>query len=344
MTEDFLASQWASWMACGSDVLPTQIRSDLASTALDEDGLVPIVEFVREYQRHGTDWSARGLRGDQLRTPMLRLQENAPVLFKFICGKIVLAEKNKWVGGSLDDEVIASQTKYQKFVIASTPRAGTHLLRTLLGSHPCIEVHGEAFNRFGQHLLPYAVHDTPIDTILSKHLFRPYFEYVGAVGFMLFRDLDTEWGGENVWAALTKMRDLKIILLDRRSRLEQLVSLKKSLRDHIWYVGKDDKRSLTQEKVMIPCNEFMDFIDRDVQNRSQFCAHFHGHEILPVAYEDLLAMSGSLVSKLLDFLGVSDVPLQPGTGKKERRPMNSVVSNIEELRSSLSGTKYETYI
>jgi hypothetical protein len=96
--------------------------------------------------------------------------------------------------------------------------------------------------------------------------------------------------------------------------------------------------------MIVPCNEITDFIDRDIMNRSQFCDYFHGRDILPVAYEDLLTMSGSLTSKLLEFLGASNVPLQPGTGKKETRSMNSVVSNIEELRLTLSGTKYEPYI
>lgn len=344
MTEEFFASQWQSWMACRSDSLPAQIQSDLTCTGLSQGSLAAIVDFVRGYQRNGTDWSAQGLRGDQLRMPMLRLQQEAPALFDVICEKIVLAERNKWVGGSLDDEVLASQTQYQKFVIASTPRAGTHLLRTLLGSHPCIEVHGEAFNRFGQHLLPYAVQDTTIDAIIGRHLFRPYFEYVEAVGFVLFRNLDADWGGESVWAALAKLRDLKIILLDRRSRLEQLASLKKSLRDHIWYVGKNDKRTLTLDEMTISCNEIMDFIDCDLQNRSQFCDYFSEHDILHVAYEDLLAMSGSLTSTLLDFLGVTDAPLKPGTGKKEKRSVNSIISNMEELKSAFSGTKYEPFI
>lgn len=108
--------------------------------------------------------------------------------------KVAQAEHNKWVGGSMNDTVATAQKQYTKFVIVSTPRSGTHLLRTLLGSHPCIEMHGEAFNRFGQHLLPYSVQDTTAEHILNRHLFRPYFEYVQAVGFVLFRDLDSEWG------------------------------------------------------------------------------------------------------------------------------------------------------
>nr|WED68931.1 hypothetical protein PJ912_01055 [Pectobacterium colocasium] len=107
----------------------------------------------------------------------------------------------------MDADILAAQTRYQKFAIVSTPRAGTHLLRTLLGSHPNIEMHGEAFNRFGQHLLPYSVKDTTMETILHRHLFRPYFEYVEAVGFVLFRDLDSQWGDASIWPALQAIPD-----------------------------------------------------------------------------------------------------------------------------------------
>jgi len=223
-------------------------------------------------------------------------------------------------------------------------KARQHLLRTLLGSHPCIEMHGEAFNRFGQHLLPYSVQDTTAKNILERHLFRPYFEYVQAVGFVMFRDLDEEWDGANVWETLAGLPELKIILLDRRNRLERMVSLRKSLLDHVWYVGRDEKRARKQVRLCVLQEELVDFIERDLANRAEFCERFGQHSILSIAYEDLLAHPESMHAELLAFLGVSVVRLEPGTAKKETASIASTVDNYAQLQSALQGTPYERYI
>ncbi|KLD76117.1 sulfotransferase [Xanthomonas hyacinthi] len=339
-----LASRWSLWMSHPASGLATRIRSDLAPYAIGDDMASSIVEFVREYRNAGRRWSSRGLRGDEVMAPLLGLADSSAEMFEFIRAQIAQAEHNKWVGGSLHDEVASAQMQYKRFVIVSTPRSGTHLLRTLLGSHPCIEMHGEAFNRFGQHLLPYSVQNSTAQQILERHLFRPYFEYVEAVGFVLFRDLDTEWAGVNVWETLADLGDLKIVLLDRRNRLAQLVSLKKSLLDHVWYVGRDDKRWREQISLSISRDELVDFIDRDLANRAEFLERFDRHEIFPIEYEDLLTKPASVHAKLLAFLGVSSARLQPGTGKKETSSVSSTVDNNDQLRSELKGTRYECYI
>lgn len=343
-TVPLLTSQWSLWMSYSVSELDTRIRSDLATRAIGDDTASAIVEFVREYRGGGREWSSKGLRGDEVMAPMLCLADRSRELFELIRAQIAQAEQNKWVGGSLPEGVASAQLQYRRFAIVSTPRSGTHLLRTLLGSHPCIEMHGEAFNRFGQHLLPYSVQDTTAERVLERHLFRPYFEYVEAVGFVLFRDLDTEWAGANVWETVAGLRDLKIILLDRRSRLERLVSLKKSLLDHVWYVGRDDKRRRQQIRLSITRDELVDFIDRDLANRAAFHERFDRHEIFPIEYEDLLAKPESKHAELLAFLGVSAARLEPGTAKKETSSVSSTVDNIDQLRSSLKGTRYECYI
>ncbi|PPU77031.1 sulfotransferase family protein [Xanthomonas hortorum pv. hederae] len=331
-------------MASPANKLATRIRSDLATHGIGEQMTSAIVEFVREYRAGGGNWSSKGLRGDEVMAPMRGLADSAPQLFELLRAQIAQAEHNKWVGGSLREEVASAQMQYQRFVIVSTPRSGTHLLRTLLGSHPCIEIHGEAFNRFGQHLLPYCVHDTTAEQVLKRHVFRPYFEYVEAVGFVLFRDLDTEWAGANVWETVAGVPDLKIILLDRRNRLERLVSLKKSLRDQVWYVGRDDKRRRQQITLSIAREELVDFIDSDLANRAAFQERFDRHQILPIEYEDLLARPQSIHAALLAFLDASAARLEPGTGKKETLSVPSIIDNDDQLRSELKGTHYERYL
>lgn len=343
-TAPLLASQWSLWMSYPTSELAARIGSDLAKYPIDPPRTSAIVEFVREYRNSGRSWSSKGLRGDEVIAPLLGLAKHSPEVFDLLRAKVAQAEHNKWVGGSMNDTVATAQKQYTKFVIVSTPRSGTHLLRTLLGSHPCIEMHGEAFNRFGQHLLPYSVQDTTAEHILDRHLFRPYFEYVQAVGFVLFRDLDSEWGGVNVWETLAGLPELKIILLDRRNRLERMVSLRKSLLDHVWYVGRDDESARGYVRLSVAQKELVDFIDHDLANRAAFCERFGHYDILSIEYEQLLDNPESTHAELLAFLGVSVVRLEPGTGKKETASISSIVENDAQLRCSIKGTPYERYI
>ncbi|AVS99953.1 sulfotransferase family protein [Paracidovorax avenae] len=337
------ASWWSSWMSCNESELATRIRSDLGRHAIGNDLASAIVAFVHEYRAGGKNWSRTGLRGDEALAPMRALAERSPGIFELMRAQVAQAEHNKWLGGSLPESVAFAQKQYTKFAIVSTPRSGTHLLRTLLGSHPCIEMHGEAFNRFGQHLLPYS-QETTAQHVLDRHLFRPYFEYVEAVGFVLFRDLDTEWAGANIWDSLVGLQDLKIILLDRRNRLERLVSLKKSLRDQIWYVGRDDRRHRQEIRLTIPPAELIEFIDQDLANRAEFLDCFSRHAILTVEYEDLLENPGPVHAQLLDFLQVPAARLVPGTGKKETSSMASAIENMDQLKSELQGTPYARHV
>ncbi|WP_317178604.1 sulfotransferase family protein [Pectobacterium sp. HCp5_1] len=344
MTESALAARWDGWLTCPQAHLHARMRDELTGTPISEETLAAMLAFVHEYRLNGVNWSAQGIRGDEVQEQLQGLQHDAPPYFALFCEKIALAEKYKWVGGSVDADILAAQTRYQKFAIVSTPRAGTHLLRTLLGSHPNIEMHGEAFNRFGQHLLPYSVKDTAIETILHRHLFKPYFEYVEAVGFVLFRDLDTTWGDAPIWPALQAIPDLKLILLERRSRLQQFVSLKKSLRDRIWYVGKQDSRPISHEKIAVSADELTTFIDSNLENQAAFYQAFQHHDILTLDYEEVMSAPDIVASTALSFLGISDFRLCAGTGKKETRTIDSIVSNVDDLRTTLTGTQYESYL
>ncbi|MDY4389109.1 sulfotransferase family protein [Pectobacterium aroidearum] len=344
MTESVLAARWDGWLTCPQEHLHARMRDELAETPISEKTLAAMQAFVHEYRLNGVNWSAQGIRGDEVQDQLQGLQHDAPPYFALFCEKIALAEKYKWVGGSVDADVLAAQTRYQKFAIVSTPRAGTHLLRTLLGSHPNIEMHGEAFNRFGQHLLPYSVKDTAIEAILHRHLFKPYFEYVEAVGFVLFRDLDTTWGDAPIWPALQAIPNLKLILLERQSRLQQFVSLKKSLRDRIWYVGQHDSRPVSHDKIAVSPDELTAFIDNNLENQALFYQAFQHHDILSLDYETLMSAPDRVASTVLSFLGISDFRLCAGTGKKETRSIDTIVSNVDDLRTTLTGTKYESYL
>ncbi|EOS95991.1 sulfotransferase family protein [Erwinia tracheiphila] len=342
IAESALTACWEGWLICPREHLQLQMQADLGTRTISKKTLSRMVAFVNEYRLSGINWSKQGIRGDEIQNGLKSLQHEHPACYRLFSEKIALAEHYKWLGGSLSADILAAQTRYKKFAIVSTPRAGTHLLRTMLGSHPTIEMHGEAFNRFGQYLLPYRVKDTPVKTILDRHLFKPCFEYVEAVGFVLFRDLDSDWGDTPVWPALQAIPDLKLILLERQSRLQQFVSLKKSLRDRIWYIGLQDNRPTSAEKITVCVDELTDFIDKNGENQAAFYQAFQHHDILSLNYEDVITGPDDAARRLLSFLGVSDFRLCAGTGKKEIRPIHSVISNVDEIQTRLKGTKYES--
>ncbi|MCA8955559.1 MAG: sulfotransferase domain-containing protein [Planctomycetes bacterium] len=333
---------WQGWLAAAAgdpDALEHRLVVDLAPrlprplAALE---LAALAAFVREFARAGAGWIARGLRGDEVAASFEFLATLDPALLDALHGKVRDAEFHCWLGGSLDRTAIDRSRSYTRFVIASASRSGTHLLRTLLCSHPCVEMHGESFNTLGLALLPYGL-ETDVDTVLARHVFRPCFDYVEAVGFVLFRNLSATWAGENVWDELAAMEDLRVIVLERANHLARFASLKRSLSDKVWYVGVTDSEVSAAERVEITPRELEADIALHEGSRARFLAQFHRQRVLCLTYEQLVEDTDAVAARVIEFLGVHSCRLVSGTKKKETRRLGEVVANLDELRQHFAG-------
>nr|UKE84113.1 hypothetical protein KXZ65_01075 [Pectobacterium sp. PL152] len=94
----------------------------------------------------------------------------------------------------------------------------------------------------------------------------------------------------------------------------------------------------------VSAEELTAFIDNNLENQTAFYQAFQHHDILTLDYEEVMSAPDIVASTVLSFLGISDFRLCAGTGKKETRTIDSIVSNVDDLRTTLTGTKYESYL
>ena len=121
---------------------------------------------------------------------------------------------------------------YQRFVIISYLRSGTHLLRTALESHPSIRCQTEVFNSDNPNL-PYGL-ETPTQAVLDKWVYSNIAPEISRVGFVLqayhpnalkaFPGIRANPRWSNIWDILMSMPDLKVIHLRRRNLLRRHLS------------------------------------------------------------------------------------------------------------------------
>jgi hypothetical protein len=116
-----------------------------------------------------------------------------------------------------------TQRPYRRFLILSSPRCGTHMLRTSFSGHPNVVARTELFNPDWNRNEPFD-DSMPAATVLAKHVFRPYPGRVGAVGFALHRSGARLGNWLDLWRLLEADTDLQVISLRRDDLLRRYVS------------------------------------------------------------------------------------------------------------------------
>ena len=256
---------------------------------------------------------------------------------------------------------------YQRFVIVSHLRSGTHMLRTSLESHPAIICQSEVFNSDNRRL-PYSL-TTPAREILDAWVYRPLPIDVQAAGFVLqayhpwglalvpeIRQ-NPEWG--DLWTILAAMPDLRVIHLKRRNLLRRHLShvtARASGGWHAWdrvavhrvtHLGSPPppdqigRRPALGDPVSLdPGILEADF--RDVARAHRFADHTLGHQPkIDVIYEELCHDYELTCNRLQEFLGaVPVIPLAPAVGKLEQRSLAEAIANYPELKHHFAGTEW----
>ena len=119
---------------------------------------------------------------------------------------------------------------YRRFMILSSPRSGTHMLRTSLDAHENVVCMTEMFNP-DYTLDKYEfTEDTPEREILDQFIFQDYDHEILAVGFCLHR-LAAKFGNwPDLWSILEEDTDLYVISLSRENLLRRYWSFQ--IRNH----------------------------------------------------------------------------------------------------------------
>ena len=256
--------------------------------------------------------------------------------------------------------------QYTRFVIISHLRSGTHLLRTLLESHPGIVCQTEVFNSDNPNL-PYPL-STPVDTVLNDWVFRDFPPETECAGFVLqayhpgglkaFPGIRENALWSEIWTRLQHMPDLKVIHLRRRNGLRRHLSHLMARRTGTWHhwdpeqvnevthlekpvLQKPD--AATRPRLRLDAERLrLDFEEVDQLHR-RVTTLFGGGMYFPLVYEELAADPERWGAELLRFLGLAPQALKSAVSKLEKRPLRDSIENFDELKRAFSGTPWQGY-
>ena len=222
-----------------------------------------------------------------------------------------------------------------RFAIISHPRSGSHMLASALESRGDVVADWEPFN---ETIRPIGANQS-VPQIYSRIFAAGKLDRYAAVGFILHRTQGRRQWSE-IWHRVTNDRDLKIVLLHRRNLLARYVSNLIARRTNVWQARRPNASAA---KVHINVDDFVRNVRRVERLYDQAWLRFAGHDVLPVAYEELVK-GDSAWQELQCFLGLPVMSLQPVTCKQETRTLRDAVINYRGIVSRLRGTRYERYL
>jgi hypothetical protein len=221
---------------------------------------------------------------------------------------------------------------YRKFMILSSPRSGTHMLRTSLDAHRNVVCLTEMFNpdyTLGRYDF---TENSPEQEILEQYIFRPQPRRIHAVGFCLHRTGARFGNWPGLWETLAAMPDLRIISLSRRNLLRRYLSFKRRpTRTGPW---------LPTAPITVDKNELAADFEYHAAKLAEFDLQFREHPLLGVTYEDLCTNYQTTMEAVFAFLEVPYRPVKPATPKLPRQSLAEAIQNYWQLKQEFAGTKW----
>lgn len=225
--------------------------------------------------------------------------------------------------------MIVQNRPYRKFIILSSPRSGTHMLRTSVRNHPDIVARSELFNPDFLHDKPFGP-NTPALEILNEYIFRDYPENIKMVGFIIHRSGTPFGDWPDLWSMLQQDKSIQVISLRRRNLL----------RRHLSYQTMRTFRGKTPQALSFDPEVLKeDFIYQE-QEIEAFDQQFADHPLIKVYYEDLCSDYRRTIKEILRFLKVKRQKLWPGEKGKPIRRLQDAIANYDELKVYFSETKW----
>ena len=234
------------------------------------------------------------------------------------------------------------QTKYTRFAIASTARSGSTWLQSLLQQCPNIMMAGELFApeiSNGNRLVKPKTHSN-FDRDFS-YFTKGYSESIQAVGCRIFyyHLTDAEW------QCFQSADDFRLIHLTRRNKMRMFLSLEIAKKTRQWRDRYQKKPSLKQRQVWIDVPQLIEYVQWIKDREQEFRQQFEHHEILEIAYEDMVMNLPSVVSRLSSFLGVHSLSLtQTALKKQNTESMQKLILNFDEVKDTLANTSLEIFL
>ncbi|MEO6403331.1 MAG: sulfotransferase [Vicinamibacteria bacterium] len=229
-------------------------------------------------------------------------------------------------------------------------RCGTHLLETALQSHSDVACYGEVFNPYSR------IHGYPVDRPTVAEVIEHCRTQTLATGFLAhaFVGLAAEETGpgldlayraqpvvraaRGLWQAIPP--STPVITLRRHNLLARYVSERVARRHSVWCVRKGE-RMPDPERLALDCDDMLLDFARTAGLMEIAAGRFPG--ALAVHYEELVAEPEATFDRVLLHLGVAPRRLIPGT-LKVGRALADTISNFDEVRTRLLGTRFAAFL
>ncbi len=241
-----------------------------------------------------------------------------------------------------------------RFIIICAPRTGSTMLRMMLNSHPKIVCYGEVITlgepNLGKKYQKFIGQTSQeLAQIRAENPVNFLYNYIWnredcqSIGLKLkYRQLKEEF--QDVFQAILDDQEIKIIHLSRQNLLKRYVSNRLASSGRTSTVVFDSQDSKPQPKVTVDVEKLMQDIVSVEETEAKFREDFKQHQVFEVTYEDLVVSNHEIMTKLLNFLDVELMDLQPVTKKVNSDRLEDVIENYDLVKNQLSQTKYATFL
>lgn len=226
-------------------------------------------------------------------------------------------------------------TVNERFAIVGNARTGSNYLLDGLASSRAIRTYHEIF----------AAHNREIGQDFDK-IFRTVFQKerpgVRIVGFKVFYNHLTP----EEWDRFVAHREFKILHLIRRNRLRTVISLAIAYKTGQW-TSSSHRRAMRPEDRMVALEpaRLLDQIEKIREGEQLARERFSDRPVLEAVYEDMVAAPLQTFERIGAYLGVDDVdPTRIHIRRQNPERLDHLVTNFPEVRDTLQGTPYATYL
>ena len=243
------------------------------------------------------------------------------------------------------------------FVILSLKRSGSTFLVSSLNTHEEIICTGEIFKetRPSNIIMPEYSYDltkkeslgsrlkhfTSKPKLVKFHLDKIYSSTEKSLGFKLMPRQIKRYPSSIEYII---QQNIPAVLLIRKNYLERLISIQKAAKTKVFIssISTNKDQATTIELNPKTIIQTFDQMDQETELMKSYAAKTKS---IAINYEDLTMNTPEKTQlEILDFIGVSKIPLTSNLKKLIKKPMSEVVTNFDEIQKIIMDSKYKNLL
>ncbi len=244
----------------------------------------------------------------------------------------------------------------QKFVILTSARSGSNMLKSLLDSHPHVECLGEIFNpAYGPGYANWSKRSSVrrlLGRLAHDHNVERYLDFISTKAstktVLAARGFKVMYPGQfhrcGIFPRYWQEHDFKVVRLTRRNLLRRYVSAKIASIENIWS-AKENRGMDIKIKVDIEDLHYhllrMETLNKSIDALAREFPH------LFVDYEDLIEDQACSMRRIFQFLGTDEgiaAEIRASTARQNSGPLQAIVENYDAVCEALEGGPYARFI